>query len=59
MELGVFPPEELPTEMAKLLDFYKSLSLTWQQFATRESVNIKWLRSWRLRYRRWLHERSS
>ena len=47
MRLGVFPPANLPLEMAKLLDEYISLSLTWKDFATQESVDLQWLRAWR------------
>ena len=50
MRLGAFPPEQLPLEMIKLLDHYKSLNFTWKEFATMESLNIKWLRSWRRQY---------
>lgn len=50
MRLGAFGPENLPLEMMKLLDEYKSLSLTWTDFATRESVDLQWLRSWRRKY---------
>ena len=50
MRSGVFSPEDLPHEMTKLLDEYKNLFLSWKQFAIAESVNIDWLRSWRVRY---------
>lgn len=36
--------------MAKLLDEYISLSLTWKDFATQESVDLQWLRAWRRKY---------
>lgn len=50
MELGDFHPTELPNEMWKLLDFYRELSLSWEDVARNESISIKWLRAWRKKY---------
>ena len=47
---GEFDVTELPEEMCKLLDCYRELSLSWNDFAVKERVSVKWLRAWRKKF---------
>jgi hypothetical protein len=50
LSVGDFERIDLPREMWKLLDSYRDLSLTWEDIARNESINIKWLRAWRKKF---------
>lgn len=50
LSVGDLHPSELPSEMKKLLDYYRELSLSWEDVAVNEGISMNWLRAWRKKY---------